>query len=126
MGCSGCSNAKDGKPAGCKSNGYCSSSGCNKLDVFDWLAGVPIALNERFGGWPGRILVGATLLTPLWSLLLFHRFGYWLARPFLWRDLSDLQLSSRVRTALVILKWTAIHPGGGLANPACLALRSIL
>ena len=43
MGCSGCSNAKDGKPAGCKSNGYCSSSGCNKLDVFDWLAGVPIA-----------------------------------------------------------------------------------
>jgi predicted nucleic acid-binding protein len=29
----------DVKPAGCKSNGYCSTSGCNKLDVFDWLAG---------------------------------------------------------------------------------------
>jgi cell fate regulator YaaT (PSP1 superfamily) len=43
MACSGCSSGKDGKPAGCKSNGYCSSSGCNKLGVFDWLAGVPLA-----------------------------------------------------------------------------------
>ena len=42
MGCAGCSSGADGKPAGCKSNGYCSSSGCNKLDVFDWLAGVPL------------------------------------------------------------------------------------
>jgi len=42
MACTGCSSGKDGKPAGCKSNGYCSSSGCNKLGVFDWLAGVPI------------------------------------------------------------------------------------
>ena len=42
MACSGCSSGKDGKPAGCKSNGYCSSSGCNKLGVFDWLAGVPL------------------------------------------------------------------------------------
>lgn len=42
MSCSGCSKGADGKPAGCKSNGYCSTSGCNKLDVFDWLTGVPI------------------------------------------------------------------------------------
>jgi cell fate regulator YaaT (PSP1 superfamily) len=42
MGCASCSSGKDGKPAGCKSNGYCSTSGCNKLDVFDWLAGVPL------------------------------------------------------------------------------------
>lgn len=42
MGCAGCSSGADGKPAGCKNNGYCSSSGCNKLDVFDWLAGVPL------------------------------------------------------------------------------------
>ena len=27
-------------PAGCKSNGNCGTSGCNKLDVFDWLAGM--------------------------------------------------------------------------------------
>jgi cell fate regulator YaaT (PSP1 superfamily) len=43
MACSGCSSGTDGKPSGCKSNGYCSSSGCNKLGVFDWLAGVPVA-----------------------------------------------------------------------------------
>lgn len=42
MACTGCSSGADGKPAGCKSNGYCTSSGCNKLGVFDWLAGVPI------------------------------------------------------------------------------------
>jgi len=27
-------------PAGCKSNGNCGTSGCNKLEVFDWLAGM--------------------------------------------------------------------------------------
>jgi cell fate regulator YaaT (PSP1 superfamily) len=42
MSCTSCAKGADGKPAGCKSNGYCSSSGCNKLDVFDWLAGVPL------------------------------------------------------------------------------------
>ena len=42
MSCTGCSTGADGKPTGCKSNGYCSTSGCNKLGVFDWLAGVPI------------------------------------------------------------------------------------
>lgn len=42
MSCTGCAKGSDGKPAGCKSNGYCSTSGCNKLDVFDWLAGVPL------------------------------------------------------------------------------------
>ncbi len=42
MACAGCSSGADGKPAGCKSNGFCSDSGCNKLGVFDWLAGVPI------------------------------------------------------------------------------------
>ncbi len=42
MSCTSCANGADGKPAGCKSNGFCSSSGCNKLDVFDWLAGVPL------------------------------------------------------------------------------------
>jgi cell fate regulator YaaT (PSP1 superfamily) len=37
MGCSHCGNASTGKPAGCKSNGYCVSGGCEKKDVFDWL-----------------------------------------------------------------------------------------
>ncbi|MBP6641607.1 MAG: hypothetical protein KA186_00860 [Flavobacteriales bacterium] len=42
MSCTGCSTGADGKPTGCKSNGYCSSGGCNKLPAYDWLAGVPI------------------------------------------------------------------------------------
>lgn len=48
MSCAGCSSVgPDGKPAGCKSNGYCSSSGCNKLGVFDWLSGVPIPNGQQ-------------------------------------------------------------------------------
>ena len=42
MACGNCGTGADGKPAGCKSNGYCSSGGCNKLPAYDWLAGVPI------------------------------------------------------------------------------------
>lgn len=37
MGCSSCSSG-GGTPRGCKNNGTCSSGGCNKLGVFDWLA----------------------------------------------------------------------------------------
>ncbi|HQW04875.1 MAG: hypothetical protein IPH05_00925 [Flavobacteriales bacterium] len=47
MACTGCSSGVDGKPAGCKSNGYCSSSGCNKLGVFDWLTGVPLPNGQQ-------------------------------------------------------------------------------
>jgi cell fate regulator YaaT (PSP1 superfamily) len=47
MACTGCSTGSDGKPAGCKSNGYCSTSGCNKLGVFDWLAGVPLPSGQQ-------------------------------------------------------------------------------
>jgi len=40
MGCATCTN--DGTPRGCKSNGSCTSSGCNKLEVFDWLANIEL------------------------------------------------------------------------------------
>jgi cell fate regulator YaaT (PSP1 superfamily) len=40
MGCSSCST--DGKVAGCKSNGGCSTGGCNRMNVFDWLVNLPI------------------------------------------------------------------------------------
>ncbi|HEY0976836.1 MAG TPA: regulatory iron-sulfur-containing complex subunit RicT, partial [Flavobacteriales bacterium] len=43
MACTNCATGKDGKPAGCKNNGHCATGGCNKLPVFDWLAGIPIA-----------------------------------------------------------------------------------
>ncbi len=47
MACTGCSSGADGKPAGCKSNGFCTTSGCNKLGVFDWLEGVPIPSGQQ-------------------------------------------------------------------------------
>lgn len=46
MGCGNCSNGGCGTlPAGCKNNGSCGTSGCNKLDVFDWLAGMERTTN---------------------------------------------------------------------------------
>ncbi|NNE55060.1 MAG: hypothetical protein HKN32_03495, partial [Flavobacteriales bacterium] len=46
MGCSSCSNG-NGTPAGCKNNGSCGVSGCNKLEVFDWLAGMQLPQGQR-------------------------------------------------------------------------------
>ena len=48
MGCSGCSSgrgcstASNGLPKGCKNNGSCGTGGCNKLNVFDWLANMEL------------------------------------------------------------------------------------
>ncbi len=48
MGCSGCSsgrghyNTPSGVPAGCNNNGACGTGGCNKLNVFDWLANMEL------------------------------------------------------------------------------------
>ena len=42
MGCSNCGTS-DGKPSGCKSNGGCSTGGCNRMNVHDWLANLPIS-----------------------------------------------------------------------------------
>lgn len=40
MGCASCSTAvgEDGQVLGCKNNGGCRTGGCNKMNVFDWLA----------------------------------------------------------------------------------------
>ncbi len=37
MGCTSCGSG-GGTPGGCKNNGTCSSGGCSKLEVYDWLA----------------------------------------------------------------------------------------
>ncbi len=48
MGCSGCttgrgcSTTSKGLPGGCKNNGSCGEGGCNKLNVFDWLANMEL------------------------------------------------------------------------------------
>lgn len=41
MGCASCSSG-GGTPRGCKNNGTCSSGGCNKLEVYDWLANMSL------------------------------------------------------------------------------------
>lgn len=48
MACSGCSTGRgNGTPAGCKSNGNCGISGCNKLDIFDWLANMELPQGQK-------------------------------------------------------------------------------
>lgn len=47
MGCESCSNGKDGLPRGCKNNGTCSSGGCDKLAVFDWLGNMELPSGQR-------------------------------------------------------------------------------
>ncbi|MBK7122091.1 MAG: hypothetical protein IPH68_04320 [Chitinophagaceae bacterium] len=45
MGCGsgGCGTSKDGAPGGCQSHGSCSSGGCNRMNVHDWLANLPFS-----------------------------------------------------------------------------------
>ena len=42
MGCGSCGSGASGKPGGCKGNGGCSTGGCNRLNVHDWLNGLPL------------------------------------------------------------------------------------
>ena len=45
MGCASCGSG--GTPNGCKNNGLCSSGGCDKLEVFDWLSNVALPENQK-------------------------------------------------------------------------------
>lgn len=53
MSCSGCSTgrgcgtASGSLPGGCRNNGACGIGSCNKLNVFDWLAGMEIPDGEK-------------------------------------------------------------------------------
>lgn len=53
MGCSGCSTGRgcstvsNGLPGGCKNNGSCGAGGCNKLNVFDWLANMELPSGQN-------------------------------------------------------------------------------
>lgn len=42
MGCGNCGTGANGKPGGCKGNGGCSTGGCNRMNVFDWLSSLPL------------------------------------------------------------------------------------
>jgi len=61
MACSSCSCGSGGcgtstknidnvstKVSGCRSNGTCGTSGCNKLNVFDWLGNMELPSHQRF------------------------------------------------------------------------------
>jgi len=47
MGCS-CGSTKDGSVAGCQNNGACSTGGCNKMNVFDWLSNMDMPREDKF------------------------------------------------------------------------------
>lgn len=50
MGCGGCASGSCGSgnlPAGCGSNGSCTTGGCGKMDVFDWLAGMELPFGQK-------------------------------------------------------------------------------
>lgn len=47
MGCA-CGTKIDGKVAGCNNNGACSTGGCNKMNVFDWLSNMDMPVKDRF------------------------------------------------------------------------------
>jgi hypothetical protein len=46
MGCTNCSTG-GGTPGGCQNNGTCSSGGCNKLGVFNWLANMQLPNGQK-------------------------------------------------------------------------------
>lgn len=46
MACGGCST--EGKTVGCNNNGDCTTGGCNKLNVFDWLSNMERDSGESF------------------------------------------------------------------------------
>lgn len=48
MGCGTCgTKTADGTPAGCKSNGTCGTTGCNKLNVYNWLSDMELPHGQK-------------------------------------------------------------------------------
>lgn len=46
MSCSSCSTGNGGSPKGCKNNGGCSSGGCNRFNVYNWLSDIPFTTQQ--------------------------------------------------------------------------------
>ncbi|MDC0459537.1 regulatory iron-sulfur-containing complex subunit RicT [Crocinitomicaceae bacterium] len=46
MSCNSCSSG-GGKSGGCKMNGTCNTSGCNKLEVYDWLSNIELPSGQK-------------------------------------------------------------------------------
>ena len=43
MSCSNCGALQTVNRHGCKSNGGCSTGGCNRMNTYDWLRNLPMA-----------------------------------------------------------------------------------
>ncbi len=48
MSCAGCAVGDGKSPKGCGSKGGCSTGGCNRLNTYDWLAGVDLPEHDDF------------------------------------------------------------------------------
>lgn len=48
MGCSSCGTGVEGAVTGCNNNGGCSTGGCNKMNVFDWLSNMDLPQKDAF------------------------------------------------------------------------------
>jgi cell fate regulator YaaT (PSP1 superfamily) len=48
MGCSSCGTSVEGAVSGCNNNGGCSTGGCNKMNVFDWLSNMDLPQKDAF------------------------------------------------------------------------------
>lgn len=54
MACGDCSNGRGNTsalPSGCQNHGTCGTGGCNKLNVFDWLAGMEPVMGTKPFDW---------------------------------------------------------------------------
>lgn len=47
MGCANCGSAINKLPGGCRNNGNCSTGGCEKLEVYDWLSHVDLPVGQK-------------------------------------------------------------------------------
>ena len=47
MGCASCGVVTNGKTEGCGSGGGCSTGGCNRMNVYDWFADMPITFSDK-------------------------------------------------------------------------------
>ncbi|MEO8147312.1 MAG: regulatory iron-sulfur-containing complex subunit RicT [Bacteroidia bacterium] len=47
MGCSSCSTTTGGSPGGCQNNGTCGTTGCNKLNVYNWLSDMTLPDGQK-------------------------------------------------------------------------------
>ena len=87
MACGSCGTGEDGKPRGCKSNGSCTSGGCEKLSVFDWLSNMTLPGNET----PFNIYdVNPELKHDLFTI--YYVFMFTLFRPKLRVSITDILL----------------------------------